>query len=61
MNGYDSHYAVVRPRNPSDPYEMNYVPCNSMEYFQTFQVYDEIVIARESQLLPRYIVFVKPK
>ena len=60
--GYDSHFVWVRPAK-NVPGEKSYVPLKNVEDECKFndKVYSEIVIFQETQLLPRYLVYIKKK
>jgi serine/threonine protein kinase/WD40 repeat protein len=53
---YDAHFAPVRPRDPSNPREVNYDPCKPGEPPE----YTEMVVFDPSQCLPRYLVHLIP-
>lgn len=53
---YDAHFAPVKPANPNDPAEVNYLPCAQHEV----ATYHELVVFESAQCLPRYLVELQP-
>jgi len=63
-SGYDAHVAMVHPQNPSNPLEVNYVPCAPDEAGGTHgylsdnarrlfpRAFMEIVVFELAQVLP---------
>eukprot|EP01114_Cavostelium_apophysatum_P019510 TRINITY_DN6310_c0_g1_i2.p1 TRINITY_DN6310_c0_g1~~TRINITY_DN6310_c0_g1_i2.p1 ORF type:complete len:939 (-),score=210.77 TRINITY_DN6310_c0_g1_i2:108-2924(-) len=56
--GYDSHFAVVEPADDS-PSCAVFFPCQ-MDSRST-RIYNEFVLFQGSQVLPRYVITIKPK
>ena len=52
---YDAHYVPVVPRTPS-PHEVNYLPTRPGQEPK----FDEIVVFQRDQMMPRYVVELRP-
>lgn len=53
---YDAHFVPVASKNPCDPRETEYFPCQPNQSAQ----YHEVVVFQQSQCLPRYLVTLQP-
>ena len=52
VSGYDSHYVIVKKESG-----LNYIPFKPGDNPNEKLNYDEIVVFKKSQILPRYIIY----
>lgn len=53
---YDAHFVPVVPKDPNNPTEDVYLPCNPNQNHS----YIEVVVFEKAQCLPRYLVHLQP-